>query len=190
MKKIIHCLFLLLFLISNSYALETFKLDPGHTYVLWRINHLGFSEQVGKWYADGTLILDKDKPQNSKLNVIINVANMITGIPELDKHLRGESFFDTTKFPTATFVSDKIDIINQTSAMVHGLLTVRGVTKPVTLKVVLNKAGNNPITNKYIVGFSATANLKRSDFGMSAYLPALGDNVDLFISAEAQKVGG
>lgn len=111
-------------------AAETYTLDPDHTYVLWRIKHYGFSTQAGKWYASGTLVLDKDKPANSKVDAVIKVADMGTGHPELDKHLKGKLFFDTAQFPTATFLSDKVVITGEKTANVHGILTVHGVSKP------------------------------------------------------------
>lgn len=177
----------LLFFSYTAHAADTFTLDPQHTYVLWHIKHLGFSSQAGKWYASGTLVLDKDSPQNSKVNATIQVADVITGIPELDKHIKGVSFFDVEHYPTASFVSDKVVLLSKDTAQVFGTLTLHGVAKPVVLDVKLNQAGNNPITNKMTVGFSATAQIKRSDFGMTAYQPALGDNVKLDIEAEATK---
>jgi polyisoprenoid-binding protein YceI len=163
----------------------TFTLDNNHTYVFWKIKHLGFSTQAGKWYANGQLILDKDHPDQSKVNATIKIADIVTGLPELDKHLKSKLFFDNDKFPKATFVSDKVEVVSDKSAKVHGMLNLRGVSKPVTLDVTFNKVGINPITNKNTVGFSATATLKRSDFGMTALLPALGDEVVLQIDAEA-----
>lgn len=169
------------------FAAETYVLDPMHTYVLWHINHLGFSTQSGKWAAEGNLVLDEKKPQNSKVNAVIHIANMVTGIPELDKHLKAPLFFDVEKFPTATFVSNKVELTGKKSAKVIGILTVHGVSKPVTLDVKLNKMGENPISNKMSVGFSATTKIKRSDFGIVTFLPQLGDEVKINIEAEAHK---
>lgn len=165
----------------------TLTLDNKHSYVLWTIQHLGFSTQAGKWYAQGELVLDKDHLSKSKVNVTINVADMITGLPDLDEHLKGKLFFDTTKFPTAMFVSDKVEVSGKNKAKVHGMLTLHGVTKPVVLNVTLNKVGINPINNKKTAGFSATASIKRSDFGMTALLPNLGDVVKLEIGVEASE---
>ena len=177
----------LLFFSISAQAAETFTLDPMHTYILWHIKHLGFSTQAGKWYASGTLVLDKDKPKNSKVDVVIKVADFITGIPELDKHLKGKLFFDIAQFPTATFVSDKVDVTGKDTAKVHGMLTIRGIAKPVILDVKLNQAGINPISEKMTAGFSATTEIKRSDFGITTLLPGLGDDVKLNIEAEAIK---
>lgn len=159
--------------------------DPQHTYVLWHINHFGFSDQSGKWYASGTLLLDKKNMKNTKLDVTININDVITGIPELDAHLKGESFFNTNEYPTATFVSDKVILTGKNTAKVNGMLTLHGETKPVTLNVKLNKEGVNPISQKQTFGFSATTKIKRTDFGLKAYVPGLSDNVDIEINSEA-----
>jgi len=177
---------IILFATLSAYAsAETLTLDPQHSYILWKIKHLGFSSQVGKWYVNGTVTLDKEKPQRSKVNVSVKIADVVTGIPELDKHLKGPLFFDVAKFPTATFVSNQIHVLNNTSARVQGILTLHGVSKPVTLNVTMNKVGKNPISNKMTVGFTANTQIKRSDFGINTLLPELGDDVTIDIGAEA-----
>lgn len=170
------------------YAAEKFNLDPQHSYVQWHIKHLGFSIQSGKWYVkNGYVILDKDNPQNSKVEATIDMNKFITGNPELNKHLKGKLFFDVKQFPTATFVSNTVDIINDKTANVHGTLTVHGISKPVNLKVTLNKIGNSPINNLLTAGFTATTEIKRSDFGINTLLPDLGDDVSIEIGAEANQ---
>jgi polyisoprenoid-binding protein YceI len=179
----------LLFLACSMSAFadaETFQLDPGHTYVLWRISHFGFSYPAGKWMANGTLVLDEKKPQDSKVNVIIKIGEIDTGNPKLTEHLLSKAFFDVAQFPDATFVSDHVTLTGKDTAKVTGILTLHGVSKPVTLNVKLNKIGTNPITDKKAVGFSATTTIKRSDFGMETLLPALGDEVKINIEAEGQ----
>ena len=166
-------------------AATKFILDNQHSYVLWQINHLGFSKQVGKWYVKGNVLLDKDHPKDSKVDAQIDIANLVTGLPELDEHLKGKLFLDAMTYPVATFVSTKVDVINDTSAKVAGTLTLHGVSKPVTLMVTLNKVGANPINNKMSVGFSATTTIKRSDFGINTFLPQLSDEVTIEIGAEA-----
>jgi len=164
---------------------ETFTLDNSHTYVLWSIKHLGFSTQAGKWYANGQLFFDKEHPDQSRVKVTININDLVTGLPELDKHLKGKLFFDAEHFPTATFASNKVTVLNKNTADVQGMLTLHGVTKSVVLHVTFNKEGINPISNKMSVGFTATATIKRSDFGINALLPELGDQINLLIGAEA-----
>jgi polyisoprenoid-binding protein YceI len=166
---------------------ETYTMDPDHSYVLYQVSHFGFSTQTGKWPANGTLVLDEQKPENSKVNVNISVDKLDTGNPELDKHLKGALFFDVTKYPTATFQSDTVTLTGKDSATVHGILTLHGVSKPITLTVMLNKIGTSLITNKPTVGFNGKTTLKRSDFGVSGLLPGVSDNVSLTIEMEAAK---
>jgi polyisoprenoid-binding protein YceI len=168
-------------------AVEKYTLDPMHSYVEWHANHFDFSHPSGKWMANGIIELDNEKIENSKVQVTINVADIVTGIPELDKHLKSKLFFDVEKFPKATFVSDKIDVQDKNISKVHGILTVRGIAKPIELNVKLNKKGSNPVSDKESIGFTAQTQLKRSDFGINTLLPGLGDDIKLDIEVEASK---
>lgn len=168
-----------------AYADETYTFDPNHSYVQFHINHFGFSNPSGKWLFNGTLNLNEKKPQDSKVNITIETGTVDTGIPALDEHLRGAVFLDVKQFPTATFVSDKVSVTGKDTAKVQGMLTLHGVTKPVTLEVKLNKSGINPISEKQSVGFTAKTEIKRSDFGINTLLPDLGDTVKIDIEAEA-----
>lgn len=190
-----HYLKQLLFVVIMSFvfvtaaqaAEETYTFDQHHSYVQWRISHFDFSHPSGKWFVEGTLVLDKEKPQNSKVTANIKVADLDTGIKEFDEHLKAALFFDVKKFPQATFVSDKVIVTGKKTAKVQGMLTLHGVTKPVTLNVTFNKADVSPITNKNTVGFSATTKFKRSEFGMTALLPGVGDEVSIVIEVEANQ---
>ncbi|HSW93500.1 MAG TPA: YceI family protein [Gammaproteobacteria bacterium] len=184
MKKLFFILFALIFIQTTAFA-ETYQLDNQHTYVLWHISHFNFSNPSGKWMADGTLVLDEKKLQDSKVNAVIHIATLTTGIKALDEHLMKPLFFDVQQYPDATFVSDKVNVTGKTTAKVHGILTVHGISKPVTLDVKLNRSGVSPITNKPTLGFTAKTVIKRSDFGMTALLPGLGDDVKIDIEAEA-----
>lgn len=164
---------------------KEYTIDPKHSYIEYHISHFGFSNPSGKWMPEGKIVIDEAKPQNSSVKVNINVANFITGIPELNKHLNEELFFDTKKFPTATFVSTKIDRIGKERALIHGTLTVKGISKPITLKVKLNKKGISPVNDKLTYGFTANTTLRRSDFGLKALLPGLGNEIKLDIEVEA-----
>ena len=166
-------------------APETYVLDSSHTNIDWRISHFGFSSPSGKFpNATGSLVLDEAKPENSKVNMTLPIADILTGVPKLDEHLKGKDFFDAAQFPKATFASTKVTLTGKDTAKVDGTLTVRGVAKPVTLDVKLNKIGMNMMKKK-TAGFTATTTVKRSDFGMTAYLPDLGDEVTLHIESEA-----
>lgn len=188
MKKLFVIFIPLLEIIAtNTYATsENYVMDPTHTYVEWHISHFGYSHPSGKWMvADGMIALDKQEMSKSKVNVTINVADLVTGLPSLDDHLKGADFFNVESYPLATFASTKVSKISNNKFQVAGNLTLHGITKPVTLAVVENKIALSPITTVETAGFSAKTKIKRSDFGMSKYTPGLGDDVDLDIEVEA-----
>jgi len=188
MKKVSSLLLvtgLLTVLSGTAHATDTYTLDSNHTNIVWNINHFGFSNPSGKFTkAEGTLVLDEAAPANSHVEVTLSPADLVTGIEKLDEHLKSKDFFDVAQFPTASFVSTKVNVTGKDTAKVEGTLTVHGVSKPVTLDVHLNKIGTN-MMNKKTAGFSATTTLKRSDFGISTYLPGLGDEVKISIESEA-----
>jgi polyisoprenoid-binding protein YceI len=162
-----------------------YVLDKSHAKVVFSINHLGFSTYYG-FFPDlsGTLDLDPAAPAKSALSVTINVAGMVTTDPKLDEKLKSETFFDTAKFPKATFKSTAIEVNGEGRAKLAGDLTLHGVTKAVTLDVTFNGAGTPPMTQLYVVGFDAVGMLKRSDFGIKNFVPLVGDEVTLRISCE------
>ena len=114
----------------------------------------------------------------------IPVAKLETGVPDLDEHLKTADFFDVETYPTALFESESVELTGEETAKVTGNLTLHGITKPVILDVELNKIGEN-MFGKKTAGFSATTTIKRSDFGMTTYLPGLGDEVTIEIESEA-----
>lgn|SRR6185437_3942757 len=165
---------------------QVYNLDPSHTSVTWRISHFDFSHPSGKWMVEsGEIALDETNLNNSKVTATIQVDDVISGIPKLDQELIGNQFFDAAKFPKAVFISTSVKQKSANKLTVIGDLTMHGVTKPVTLDVTINKIGIRPITMLKAAGFSAIAKIKRSDFGIKAYLPGLGDVVDLSIEVEA-----
>lgn len=166
-------------------AAERYTLDPMHTAIVWHINHFGFSNPSGKFMdVDGTLMLDLQNPAASKVTVNIPVSKIDTDIPKLDEHLKSNAFLDAATFPKAVFTTNSVDVTSKDTAIVHGLLSLHGVTHAVDLNVKLNKLGEN-MFKKPTVGFSATGVIKRSDFGITTYLPGLGDEVRLDIESEA-----
>jgi polyisoprenoid-binding protein YceI len=175
--------------LTPVYAADNYTIDSSHSYVLWHISHFGFSNPSGKWLVNGNVVLDEKNPKNSKVNITIDMSGIITGIPKLDEHLKKDVFFDVEKYPTATFVSDKVTLTGKHTAKVHGVLTVHGVSKPVTLDIKLNKLDVSPITEKKTAGFTGSTTLKRSDYNITTYLPGLGDEVKIEIEAEANKAG-
>ena len=173
---------------ASALAADSYTLDPDHTAITWHISHFDFSHPSGKFmHASGTLTLDEKNPAASKVDVTIPIAEINTGVAKLDEHLKTKDFFDVATYPNATFVSDKVKVTGKDTADVSGALTMHGVTKPLTLAVKLNKIADN-MFKKHTAGFSATAVLKRSDFGIVTYLPNLGDEVKIDIESEANLV--
>lgn len=169
---------------APAYA-DHYEFDKQHTHIAFLINHLGFSEMLGQFtdYSGG-FEFDEKAPEKSKIDVTIKPTSVKTSSATLDEHLQGDKFFNTEKFPEMHFVSTKIKVTGDHDGEVTGDLTLLGVTKPVTLQVHFNKGDYHPMTGQYIAGFSAHGTLNRSDFGMSAYLPMVGDEVKINISTE------
>lgn len=165
---------------------DNFRIDPNHTYPNFKISHLGFSTLHGRFgKTSGSLSMDREKGSGSVV-VVIETASIDTGMKKRDDHLRSPDFFNATEFPEISFNSTKVSFHGE-GATVQGNLTMKGVTKPVTLEVERIHCGTHPFNKKYVCGFDATAQLKRSDFGINYGLPAIGDEVALEIEVEAFK---
>ena len=186
-KITIFSVFALLTIINanaNSKA-EKFILDPTHTNITWSANHVGFSNPNGKFAkSSGVIFLDEVNPESSSVEVEIDMSGIITGFEDFDKHLKGADFFNIEKFKTAKFVSTKVEVLAKDIAKIHGNLTLLGVTKPVILEAKLNKIGRHPFTLKKTAGFSATATIKRSDFGIKYGLSLVSDEVKIAFEVE------
>jgi polyisoprenoid-binding protein YceI len=165
-----------------------YTLDKGHANVVFSVNHLGYSGYIGRFNGlDASLQFDPKNPEKSELSVTIDAASIDTNHAELEQKLRSDAFFNVEKHPKITFKSTKITQKSAIAGLVTGDLTLLGVTKEVSLATRFNGAGVNPFSKKPVLGFSATAKIKRSDFGLSAYVPAVGDEVSLTIEAEFQQ---
>jgi polyisoprenoid-binding protein YceI len=165
---------------------DSYTIDPAHTFPNFTINHLGFSTLHGRFdKSSGKITMDRAKGTGS-VEVVVEVASVSTGFPKRDEHLRSPDFFNATEFPEMVFKSTKVSFEGK-GAKVEGQLTMKGVTKPVTLDVTSINCGVHPFSKKQVCGFNATAKIHRSDFGVNYALPAVGDEVDLDIEVEAVK---
>lgn len=180
---------------KSRVAAGTYVADPGHTLVVWEVDHFGFSKYSGI-FGDvaGTLVLDPANPAASKVEVTIPVAKVTTASAGLTGHLLragkdgGKPDFFGAAPADATFVSTSVVVDDDgDEAKVSGNLTLNGVTKPVTLDVDFHGAGTNPYNKKATVGFNAEATIKRSDFGIAYGIPAVSDEVELEIHAAFEK---
>ena len=165
----------------------TYTLEPDYTQGVFRWNHLGFSTPAAQFsQGAGTLEFDSAAPTHASVKVTIPLSTLNTGVPDLDDDFRSTDFFDTAKFPSATFTSTQVEAgMTPTQLKVTGNLNLHGVTKPVTLDVTVVKVGTNPRSGLPTVGFDAMTTLKRSEFGLGAYVPQVGDEIELHIICQA-----
>lgn len=167
----------------------SFKLDPSHSKITWSVTHFGFSTYVGQFASvNGTLKLDPKAPANDAVDVTVDTGSIGTLNPALDTHLKSKEFLDVAAFPIATFKATKVTVAGARTANIDGQLTLHGVTKPVVVHAVFNQGGANPLDKKYSLGFAGSAKIKRSEFGITAYVPAVSDDVTLTIEAEFKAV--
>lgn len=165
----------------------TYTVDPNHTQVVWSVDHFGFSRLYGMVGGmSGTLAIDPARPTAASIQIDIPLSGLTVTSPGFARHLATADLFDTAKFPTARFVSRSVTV-NGTQATITGDLTLRGVTKPLTLNARLHGAGANPLNKKQTVGFSASGTLKRSDYNLGYAVPAVSDEVKLEITAAFEK---
>jgi polyisoprenoid-binding protein YceI len=161
-----------------------YSVEPYHTRVLFSLDHLGFTTWYGEFTkVSGSLDLNPKAVGKSTLEIHIPVDSVSTSNTKVDGELKSADWFDAAQFPEIVFKADKITETGKDKGEVTGSLTLHGVTKPVKLAVKFNGAGVNPLDKKYTVGFEVSGKIKRSDFGVTKYVPLVGDEVDLIISA-------
>jgi len=165
----------------------TYTLDPAHTQVQFSWNHFGFSNPQATFAKiDATLEFDESDPTKSSVTVKIPLNSVNSNVSKLDEHLESADFFEAAKFPAATFKSTRVEKgATPNELKVTGDLTLHGVTKPVTLDVTVNKVGEHPMRKAPAAGFEATATVKRSDFGITKYVPMVSDDIKIHITTEA-----
>jgi polyisoprenoid-binding protein YceI len=169
-----------------------YKLDPTHASLTWKVSHLGLSNYTARFTKmSADLTFDPAKPESSAIKVSVDPKSIRTDYPfadkkDFDKNLSmGEEWFNAGQHPEITFTSTKVAMTGAKTAKVSGDLTLLGVTKPVVLDVTLNNAlKEQPFAKKPALGFSGTTRIKRSEFGMSKFVPIIGDDVQIIIEAE------
>ena len=165
-----------------------YQSDPDHAYISFTYSHLGFSNpHVGFSSFDVVLDLDASDPENSSINVVIKTESIDSRVDEFDGHLRGADFFDVANFPEALFVSTRVESTGKGTYDVHGDLTIKGVTRPITLATTVNKAATHPMKRTPTVGISGETRINRSEFDLGRYAPNVGDEVTISVTAELLK---
>ncbi|MCE7950425.1 MAG: polyisoprenoid-binding protein [Xanthomonadales bacterium PRO7] len=171
-------------LCATSAHASDYVLDPVHTQVFACASHIGFSTPCARFkIKSGFFHFDGDW-NAATVDATIDTTSIDLGDAKWDSALRSWEFLESDKYPEAHFVSRSAEKAADNSGIVHGMLTLRGVTRNVDLHVTFNRTGLDPYDLRYTAGFSATAMLKRSDFGMRKYLPDIGDVVTIRIEAE------
>lgn len=181
--------FAALALAQPALAAETYVFDKGHTNIQFSWDHFGFSTTSAEFEEfSGELRFDPDDHANSAIDVTIDVDSVDSGFDTFNEHLTEKpEWFNTDEYPEATFTSTGIEALGDDRMRVTGDLTLKGVTKEVTLETTINKIGQHPVTNAKTIGFDATTTVSRSAFDMGKYAPNVGDEVTISISSEMQR---
>jgi polyisoprenoid-binding protein YceI len=175
-----------LFLLAASFAgAENYTIDSDHTRPTFEISHFGYSTFRGRFDRTTGRISYDPAARTGSADVRVEVGSVSTGVSAIDEHLKKPEFFDAAKFPAITFKSTQFVFDGERLASVDGNLTIRDVTKPVSLKVGAVNCRPHPIEKHPVCGADAQVTLKRSDFGVKAYLPTIGDEVTLLVAVEA-----
>ena len=169
-------------------APETYIIDPNHTMPRFEYSHLGYSIQLSRFdKTSGKIVLDRAAKTGS-VDVVIDAKSVNTGSALFNEHIQGEDYFNTEKYPTITFKSSSLKFDGDKLVAVDGKLTVKGITKPVTLTVISFQCMPHPMLKKDACGATATTKIKRSEFNAGKSAPYVGDEVTLTIPVEAIKV--
>lgn len=187
MKKTLATLALSAVLTSTAFGADSYTIDPSHTFPIFEVNHLGFTNQRGRFNkTSGKITLDVAAKKGS-VDLVIDTTSLDMGFATWDQHMSAEGFFNTEKYKTMSFKSDKLVFDGNKVIAAEGSFTLLGVTRPLRLTVSNFVCGPNPITKKDMCGADVTATLKRSDFGMTKFLPAVSDDVKISSPVEAYK---
>lgn len=184
-KTLIAAAFAAFFAGQAVAAPQTYAVDSSHTFPRFSYDHMGLSTQILSFKkTTGTVVLDRDANE-AKVDITVDTTSVNTGFDVFDGHIQGEDFLDTAKFPTATFKSTKVNFDGDKPVSIEGDLTIKGVTKPVTLTVTSFFNGPHPMLKKDAIGANATAVISRSEFNAGHFAPGVGDEVTLDIALEA-----
>ena len=181
-------------------AAETFKVDITHSSFVFSANHIGYTNVFGLFRDwEGEFTFDQKAPDQAKVKITVKADSVDTndrrlqangGIRGRDEHLRSADFFNAKEFPTFTFESTKVEKTGEKTGKLHGNITLLGVTKPVVFDVTFNKVAPHPVPaykGVLTAGFTIRGTIKRTDWGMKTAVPAISDDVTLYIEIEAQE---
>ncbi|MDZ4355657.1 MAG: YceI family protein [Variovorax sp.] len=174
--------------LSPLLAMAAWKIEPTHTNVTFEVDHLGLTKTPGQFRKfSAEVFLDEKEIEKSRVNFTVDANSIDTLVSVRDSELRREDWFDAERHPNITFVSKTVKRTDDGSVVISGELTVRGKTLPVDFNGRLTDVINNPFLKIPSIGLVATARIKRSDFGMTKFLPAVADEVELRLQTELSK---
>ena len=176
---------------AKASGADKYDIDASHSGVVFAWNHFGFSNPTARFdKIEGSVLLDKADLTKSSISVTLPLESLDTGVAKLDEELKGPDFLDAVKYPTITFKSTKVEKTGENALNITGDLTVHGVTKPVTLDAKVNRIGIFEIPGvikAQAAGFDATTVIKRSDFGVTRYVPSVSDEIRVRITLDAKQ---
>lgn len=163
----------------------TYNVDGSHTFPRFSYSHFGLSTQLSSFSSTSGKVVFDAEAKTGSVDITIDMKSVNTGFADFNGHIQGEDFLDTAKFPTATFKSTKVVFEGDKPKSIDGVLTIKGVSKPVTLTVTRFLAMPHPMMKKPAIGADAFTTIKRSEFGAGKYAPYVGDEVRIDIALEA-----
>ena len=170
--------------VNPAPAAETYKLDPDHTSIIFRLKHLGVAYVYGRFGGPtGSFVFDESSPANSSIEIQVDAKNVDTAVGKRDNHIKSPDFFDAGEHPMIKFKSTSVKKSGPDSYEVSGNLTLLGKTQPITVKARQTGYGKDPWGN-FRQGFETSFSIKRSDFGMDFMMGVAGDEVLLTVSVE------
>jgi polyisoprenoid-binding protein YceI len=173
--------------IITSQPSGTYAVEPTHTSLVWRVPHFGLSNYTARLTTiSGTIEFNAANPTQSVVNINVDPTSVSTTLPNFDTEIENQAF-NSDQFPTINFVSTNLTMTGPKTGTMNGNLTFHGQTKPVSLEVTFNGANVNPFSQRNTLGFSAHGKIKRSDFGVTKWLPFVGDDVEIIVEAEFAK---
>ena len=180
----ILALFFLGFSYNALFAAETYSVDTAHTYVMFRVKHLGVGYSYGRFNGPaGKFVFNESSPSNSSIEMQVKTNDVDTQVEKRDNHLKSPDFFNAVEHPAISFKSTSVKKISSNTYEVAGNLTLLGKTRPISMKASDTGAGEDP-WGKYRRGFETTFTIKRSEFGMNFMLKGVSDEVDITVSVE------
>lgn len=165
--------------------LQRYELDADHTFAYFEYSHFGFSRQTSRFdIVTGDIEIDF-KTQTGNVSIQINIKSVSTGSSLFNGHIQGEDFFDTAKYPEASFISDRLEFEGGNLSAIHGVLTIKDICEHITLDIVHFEHKKHPVSGKDCCGANAVASVSRSDFNMGKYTPQISDEVIIKVAIEA-----